>query len=121
VLFFASLESFYRYPLSLLLFSFQITVGYLLMLVTMTYNSELFCSVCIGLILGHALFNQDSYKTRESTDSADTELGSQGQEIKDGENAQNVVDAHKVSVLVDTTKKEVEEPLLNGLSCCGEF
>lgn len=124
VLFVASLAPSYRYPLSLLLFSFQITVGYLLMLVTMTYNAELFCSVCIGLIIGHALFNQDSYKTSDRSDSADTELESQGQEGKDGEHAQNIVVAHKVSVAVAPClpkSKEAEEPLLNGLSCCGEF
>ena len=124
VLFIASLPWIYLYPLSLLLFSFQITVGYLLMLVTMTYNAELFCSVCIGLILGHALFNQDSYAARNGSEPANRELEGRGQERKDTKNYDSIVDAHKVAVSIispPSASKDAEEPLLNGLSCCGEF
>ena len=43
--------------LTLLLYAFQVTAGYLLMLVSMTYHVPLFFSVVIGLTLGHAVFS----------------------------------------------------------------
>lgn len=90
------------------------------MLVTMTYNAELFCSVCVGLILGHALFNQDSYGVRNGSEPAHSE---DREERKDAKNYEGVVDAHKVTVptVPPSSPKDAEEPLLNGLSCCGEF
>lgn len=35
----------------------QVFFGYMLMLAAMTYNAELLCMVCAGLIVGYALFN----------------------------------------------------------------
>jgi hypothetical protein len=43
--------------ITLLLYATQVTAGYLLMLVSMTYHVPLFLSVIIGLTLGHALFS----------------------------------------------------------------
>eukprot|EP00667_Euglena_gracilis_P005540 EG_transcript_5578 len=40
-----------------LLYGLQVTMGYLLMLVAMTYQVELFIMVIIGLVVGHTLFN----------------------------------------------------------------
>eukprot|EP00667_Euglena_gracilis_P013744 EG_transcript_14206 len=39
------------------LYGLQMTVGYLLMLVAMTYQAELFIMVIVGLVVGHGLFN----------------------------------------------------------------
>ncbi|TRY75846.1 hypothetical protein TCAL_04958 [Tigriopus californicus] len=38
-------------------FGVNLIVGYLAMLVVMTYSVELFLSVCLGMIVGHLLFN----------------------------------------------------------------
>eukprot|EP01006_Ploeotia_vitrea_P064651 TRINITY_DN88488_c0_g1_i1.p1 TRINITY_DN88488_c0_g1~~TRINITY_DN88488_c0_g1_i1.p1 ORF type:complete len:201 (+),score=10.77 TRINITY_DN88488_c0_g1_i1:41-643(+) len=43
-------------PLALLLYTMSLFIGYLLMLVAMTYNSEMFFAVILGLLLGNALF-----------------------------------------------------------------
>jgi hypothetical protein len=43
--------------LTLLLYAFQVTAGYLLMLVSMTYHVPLFFCVVLGLTLGHAVFS----------------------------------------------------------------
>lgn len=42
-----------------LLFLGQVTLGYFLMLLAMTYNVELFCMVCVGLTLGFVFFHLD--------------------------------------------------------------
>ena len=42
---------------SILLFGFNLFLGYLAMLVAMTYSIELFMCVIIGLMVGHACFN----------------------------------------------------------------
>jgi hypothetical protein len=43
--------------MQLLLYGVQLTLGYFLMLIAMTYEVELFLMVITGLVLGHALFN----------------------------------------------------------------
>lgn len=43
--------------LTLLLYSIQMVLSYMIMLVAMTYNVELFCMVCTGLMVGYALFH----------------------------------------------------------------
>jgi hypothetical protein len=42
---------------STFLFSLHITLSYLLMLIVMMYNVELFCMVCLGLTLGYLTFH----------------------------------------------------------------
>ncbi|KAK3260007.1 hypothetical protein CYMTET_31022 [Cymbomonas tetramitiformis] len=39
------------------LYGVQLTLGYFMMLITMTYQVELFCMVIVGLMLGHMAFN----------------------------------------------------------------
>ncbi|OUS49580.1 hypothetical protein BE221DRAFT_188880 [Ostreococcus tauri] len=41
-------------------YAVQITFGYLLMLVSMTYHVALFCAVIVGLILGHVVFGANA-------------------------------------------------------------
>merc|ERR1719181_1856515 len=43
--------------LGLFLYGVQQVMGYLLMLVVMTYQTELFVMVVLGLVVGHAVFN----------------------------------------------------------------
>jgi len=45
--------------LGVLLLGVQVVLGYLLMLVTMTYSAELFTMVCAGLLLGYVAFHAD--------------------------------------------------------------
>jgi len=47
------------------LFGASVTVGYIIMLATMTYSYELFASVVIGLVIGHALFTAPDKKNNE--------------------------------------------------------
>ena len=46
-----------RLMLSAVFYGLQLTLGYLLMLVVMTYSGPLFVSVILGLVGGHVLFN----------------------------------------------------------------
>lgn len=41
-----------------LFYAVQLTMGYFIMLVVMTYSTPLFISVILGLVLGHLMFNQ---------------------------------------------------------------
>ena len=46
-----------RLAASAVFYGGQLTLGYLLMLVVMTYSGPLFASVVLGIVLGHVLFN----------------------------------------------------------------
>ena len=51
-----------RLALSSLVYGVQLSLGYLVMLVIMTYSGPLFLSTVVGLMVGHAVFNaQDSF------------------------------------------------------------
>ena len=50
-------KSLVMYILSLSLFGINLALGYMAMLVAMTYSLELFSCVVFGLIIGHAIFN----------------------------------------------------------------
>jgi Ctr copper transporter family len=69
----ASMDPGYkRLGVSSLFYAVQLTLGYLIMLVVMTYSGPLFLSVVLGLVGGHVLFNaSDAFfpgKKRESSD-----------------------------------------------------
>jgi len=49
-------QALYRAP-RLLLYAITRTMGYFVMLISMTYSGELFIAVIVGLTLGHAFFN----------------------------------------------------------------
>merc|ERR1712194_845018 len=49
--------------ISMILYGAQLTMGYLIMLVVMTYSGPLFISVIIGLMIGHVLFQVISIPT----------------------------------------------------------
>lgn len=57
---FIDLTSRTRKILTLASFGLNLILGYLAMLVAMTYSIELFTFVVIGLIIGHACFNMNS-------------------------------------------------------------
>ena len=50
---------------SILLYGIHIVISYFLMLITMSYNVELFCMVCVGLILGHTFFHTNMFGKRK--------------------------------------------------------
>ena len=50
-------KSIILYIISLSLFGINLALGYMAMLVAMTYSLELFSCVVFGLIIGHAIFN----------------------------------------------------------------
>eukprot|EP00931_Biecheleriopsis_adriatica_P120125 TRINITY_DN95260_c0_g1_i1.p1 TRINITY_DN95260_c0_g1~~TRINITY_DN95260_c0_g1_i1.p1 ORF type:complete len:806 (+),score=162.39 TRINITY_DN95260_c0_g1_i1:355-2418(+) len=52
---------------SLLLYAVTRALGYLVMLVTMTYSVELFLSVIVGLTAGHAIFNLETPADSDAT------------------------------------------------------
>jgi Ctr copper transporter family len=49
-------RAYLKKGLLILLFGVQVTLGYFLMLLAMTYSTELFCMVCLGLTIGYAFF-----------------------------------------------------------------
>jgi hypothetical protein len=51
-----------RLTVSTLFYGLQLTLGYLIMLVVMTYSGPLFMCVIFGLMGGHAIFNSGSAK-----------------------------------------------------------
>jgi hypothetical protein len=46
-----------RLGVSALMYGLQLTMGYLLMLILMTYSGPFFISVVLGLVIGHVFFN----------------------------------------------------------------
>ena len=69
-----------RLVASALSYGLQVTIGYFIMLIIMTYSGPLFVSVVVGLIGGHVLFNaqdavfgakttNDTTKSSKDTDS----------------------------------------------------
>ena len=62
-----------RMGVSSLFYGLQLTMGYLLMLVVMTYSGPLFMCVVLGLMSGHFLFNAISFNAREHQTCTDKE------------------------------------------------
>lgn len=56
-----------RNGMRLVLYAVTRTIGYMVMLVTMTYSYELFIAVVVGLTLGHAIFNLSSSPGEDTT------------------------------------------------------
>ena len=54
-----------RLTISTLFYGLQLTLGYMIMLVVMTYSGPLFMCVIFGLMGGHAIFNAGSSKARK--------------------------------------------------------
>jgi len=54
--------------ISMILYGAQLTMGYLIMLVVMTYSGPLFISVIIGLMFGHVLFQVIPTTTTKTSD-----------------------------------------------------
>merc|ERR1711892_251662 len=51
----------------LLLYTSSRALGYVVMLISMTYSAELFISVLVGLTLGHAIFNLNAQVGEDMT------------------------------------------------------
>ena len=76
-----------RLGASALFYGVQLTLGYFLMLVVMTYSGPLFMCVILGLVGGHVLFNaKDALVNKMDKQSASTDKGdsSTSEEISKG-------------------------------------
>ena len=62
-----------RLGVTSLFYGLQLTMGYFLMLVVMTYSGPLFMCVVLGLMSGHFLFNAISFKASARQTSTDKE------------------------------------------------
>lgn len=62
-----------RVCVSSIFYGLQLTMGYLLMLVVMTYSGPLFMCVILGLMSGHFLFSTISMKTKIKKEEKDRE------------------------------------------------
>ena len=89
-----------RLASSTLFYGGQLTIGYLLMLIIMTYSGPLFLSVVVGLMLGHALFNAqdaifslDNCRRRKNEprggDISNPQLNNGGHDEVEAENGRN--------------------------------
>jgi Ctr copper transporter family len=63
-----------RLTISTLFYGLQLTLGYLIMLVVMTYSGPLFMCVIFGLMGGHAIFNAGSGNVPNETKVDDTAM-----------------------------------------------
>lgn len=54
------MSSWIRLSINVTAYAVQITLSYLLMLVAMTYSTELFIMVCLGLTAGYTYFNHEA-------------------------------------------------------------
>lgn len=58
-------EGWKQTGVSTLLYGVQLTMGYMLMLVVMTYSGPLFLCVVVGLMMGHVGFNSKLFKSKK--------------------------------------------------------
>ena len=120
---FVSISINLRKALLLVSFGLNLCLGYLAMLVAMTYSVELFIFVIIGLMIGHALFNlnspigesvdpccasQNEFCTRQRSSIVETVRLPQDD---DG-------DSPRVNLLMADTRNSANSPILSNGSCC---
>lgn len=76
--------SWKRLGVSSTIYGMQLMMGYLLMLVVMTYSAPLFLSVIIGLMLGHIVFNaKDIMKAdRDDRNKKDYDVSDTSEEVR---------------------------------------
>mmetsp|Transcript_37342 Transcript_37342/g.66857 ORF Transcript_37342/g.66857 Transcript_37342/m.66857 type:complete len:630 (-) Transcript_37342:75-1964(-) len=98
----------------LTLYAVQVTLGYLLMLVAMTYQVELFLMVIFGLMAGHGIFN---LKARVG-ESADACCQGQDPDTDDADGGKFIVKDTQDPNLTETPVVGWEEPARAPGHCC---
>ncbi|KAL7514166.1 hypothetical protein ACHAXN_013268 [Cyclotella atomus] len=109
-----------RLVLSVLVYGLQLTMGYFIMLVIMTYSGPLFVSVVGGMMMGHATFNaQDSFmKWRDGPVKDSQEAGDGTSEHGRVDRASTELSNSYQNVKTNSRKSsEADEEALGG--CCG--
>jgi hypothetical protein len=109
-----------RLVLSMLVYGLQLTMGYFIMLVIMTYSGPLFVCTVGGMMMGHALFNaQDSYvKWKEGFATNSQDAGAGTSEMGPTERrATELSDAYQNVKTSSRNSSEVDEVEAGG--CCG--
>jgi hypothetical protein len=102
-----------RLALSMMVYGLQLTMGYFVMLVVMTYSGPLFVSTVGGMMLGHGIFNaQDSYVKRKS----DQHAGRDSQEAGAGTRENGATELASSYQHASTRSSGADE---GGDSCCG--
>jgi hypothetical protein len=118
-----------RLILSVLVYGLQLSMGYFIMLVIMTYSGPLFVSVVGGLMMGHAIFNaQDSFMKWRDVIAKDSQEAGDGTSEQDQQHGR-VTDRASTTELSNSyqniktnsrnsseAEEEDEEALGN---CCG--
>ncbi len=103
-----------RLLVSTVLYGAQLTAGYMIMLVVMTYSGPLFLSVIIGLMGGHFLWNmKDIFDTATDSDEDETNLGPKS---IDNNNNTGAGKSNTSSETVPYESPNNDEPTT--LSCC---
>ena len=109
-----------RLILSVLVYGLQLSMGYFIMLVIMTYSGPLFVSTVGGMMLGHALFNaQDSYmKWRDGSATKSQDAGAGTSEMGPTERGSTeLADAYQNVRTSSRNSSEVDDEVEAG--CCG--
>ncbi|KAL3795252.1 hypothetical protein HJC23_008337 [Cyclotella cryptica] len=113
-----------RLILSVLVYGLQLTMGYFVMLVIMTYSGPLFISTIGGMMLGHALYNaQDSFvkwKSERQAAKNDQDAGDVTGEFGPTERSSTELpnSYHNITTTSPHADDEDEEAEFSG-GCCG--
>lgn len=99
--------------LGVLLQGVQVVLGYLLMLVAMTYSAELFSMVCVGLLLGYVAFHADFHWWKDDEENMRTGSKEKGDYV-----APLPVQEVKENDKKDGLAQEDVAILSTGHSCC---
>ncbi len=68
-------EGWKQTGVSTLLYGVQLTMGYMLMLVVMTYSGPLFLCVVVGLMMGHVGFNSKLFRSKKLAENRKDDAG----------------------------------------------
>jgi hypothetical protein len=107
-----------RLILSVLVYGLQLTMGYLIMLVIMTYSGPLFVSIVGGMMIGHALFNaQDSLmKWKDGPNKSSQEAGAGTSELGPRTSTELASSYQNVNTSIRNSSEVDDEEIRD---CCG--
>ncbi len=111
-----------RKALALFLFSLNLTLGYLAMLVAMTYSIELFFFVILGLLIGHGVFNLN-IAVGESIDpccASQNDVTNRKKEVDRNYHVDQNLDPSsrdRDTLLMINSPSNIQSPVSNG-TCC---
>lgn len=118
-----------RLAASAMFYGLQLTVGYLAMLVVMTYSGPLFMCIILGIIFGHVLFNakdavfataakEPIFKTVAASDDDNDNVGSRVQVLKSNNSCCLVESADLPEPEQSPTSYEANDGVPEGITPC---